>query len=154
MDRVPELKMIEFTGDIDKTLDLESRAQYSIWAQRAWKALLALNSYAQTKSAGGFRGDFKTWCEQPPNDGVSIGVTRVARDESESVRNNVQMRRSRELPVPPEVDPTGKVFMGSHICIDGGNAVAPRLHFYDDTPRTGKIYVGYLGPHLPNTKTN
>lgn len=154
MDRVPELKMVEFTGDIDKTLDLESRAQYSIWAQHAWRALLALNSYAQAKSTGGFQGGFKAWCEQPPSDGVAIGVTHVARDESESVKNNAHMRRSRELPVPPEVDPAEKVFMGSHIRIGGGNIVAPRLHFYDDTPGTGKIYVGYLGPHLPNTKTN
>jgi hypothetical protein len=31
---------------------------------------------------------------------------------------------------------------------------APRLHFLDDTDRTGHVYVGYLGAHLPTSKTN
>jgi hypothetical protein len=29
------------------------------------------------------------------------------------------------------------------------------MHFHDDTNgATGKIYVGHLGPHLPNYQTN
>lgn len=43
--------------------------------------------------------------------------------------------------------------MQAHLKIGGGNTIAPRLHFYDDCPRSGKVYVGYLGPHLRNTLT-
>jgi hypothetical protein len=28
------------------------------------------------------------------------------------------------------------------------------MHYYDDTGQSGKIYVGYIGKHLPNTHTN
>ena len=31
---------------------------------------------------------------------------------------------------------------------------APRMHYYPDTERTHKVYIGYIGRHLTNTKTN
>jgi hypothetical protein len=55
--------------------------------------------------------------------------------------------------VPRAVHPDEKVFMQAHLRIGGGNTVAPRLHFYDDGPNTGLVYIGYLGPHLRNTLT-
>jgi hypothetical protein len=36
--------------------------------------------------------------------------------------------------------------MQAHLRTGSGNTIAPRLHFYDDGPRTGLVYVGYLGP--------
>ncbi|MFI5901579.1 hypothetical protein [Streptomyces cyaneofuscatus] len=44
--------------------------------------------------------------------------------------------------------------MQAHLKIDRGNTVAPRLHFYEDGTRSGKVYIGYLGPHLRNTLTS
>jgi hypothetical protein len=45
--------------------------------------------------------------------------------------------------------------MEAHIRIGSGKPPAPRMHFHDDTSgSTGKIYVGHLGPHLPNYQTN
>lgn len=41
--------------------------------------------------------------------------------------------------------------MQAHLRICSGNTIAPRLHFYDDGPQTGLVYVGYLGPHLRAT---
>jgi hypothetical protein len=32
--------------------------------------------------------------------------------------------------------------------------VTPRIHFHDDTHASGKIYVGYIGPHLRTKGTN
>ncbi|WP_278186534.1 hypothetical protein [Streptomyces laculatispora] len=43
--------------------------------------------------------------------------------------------------------------MQAHLKIGRGNTVAPRLHFYADGPQSGKVFVGYLGPHLRNTLT-
>lgn len=43
--------------------------------------------------------------------------------------------------------------MQAHLRIGSGNTIAPRLHFYDDGPQTGLVYVGHLGPHLRNTLT-
>ena len=52
-----------------------------------------------------------------------------------------------------EVNACGKVFMGAHLRI-GGGGTAPRLHYFDDCSGTGKIYIGYMGLHLRNTRTN
>jgi hypothetical protein len=79
----------------------------------------------------------------------------VARDESETVRNNVRWRRQREFSVPPEIDASGGVFMGAHVRIGASAAgqISPRLYFHDATAQTGAVYVGYLGRHLTNTRT-
>jgi hypothetical protein len=42
--------------------------------------------------------------------------------------------------------------MWAHVKIDNRDP-APRLHFHDDTRGSGKVYVGYIGPHLPSPKT-
>jgi hypothetical protein len=79
----------------------------------------------------------------------------VARDESQTVRNNPKWRREREFPVPKAVCASGMLFMGSHVRV-GASAVgqiSPRLYFYDATAQTGMIYVGYLGRHLTNTRS-
>jgi hypothetical protein len=73
--------------------------------------------------------------------------------ESDAVANNGKLRGERTLPVPKTVDPKGRVFMQAHLKIGGGNTIAPRLHFHEDGLRSGKVYVGYLGPHLRNTLT-
>jgi hypothetical protein len=30
----------------------------------------------------------------------------------------------------------------------------PRMYFYDATGKNGVIYIGYIGEHLNNTRTN
>ncbi len=32
--------------------------------------------------------------------------------------------------------------------------ISPRIHYHDDASRSGLIYVGYIGKHLPNAHTN
>jgi hypothetical protein len=48
--------------------------------------------------------------------------------------------------------------MPAHLKIaEGGGMLAPRLYFHDDTRGpTGKVHVGYIGPHehMPNAGTN
>ena len=42
--------------------------------------------------------------------------------------------------------------MLAHIRISQGES-SPRLHFLDDTrDKTGKIHIGYIGPHLPTAR--
>ncbi|GAB2445505.1 hypothetical protein GCM10027187_08570 [Streptosporangium sandarakinum] len=151
-----DLDRVEFTGDIDKVWKLEEKAQSSTWAQTAWKVVLAFQEYAESVIEGRFKGgDFRRWCSEPPSGVSAISAGKVKPDESESVRTNTRMRRQREFPVPPEVHHSGRVHMWSHIYI-GGNAgmSSPRLHFHDDVHGTGKIYIGYLGPHLEVKSTN
>jgi hypothetical protein len=142
-------------GDVEHGADaLDQYAQSSSWARRTWQAMLALQAYAEA-SSGGWTGDFKSWCREP-KDSASAVVQEswVALLESSTVDNNPKFRSSRVFGVPKDVDPDGEVYMASHIKIVQGGRPAPRVHFWDDTSGTGKIYVGYVGPHLPNGKTN
>jgi len=147
-----ELNLVEFTGDRDVMLVLERSPEAPTWVRSSWEALRAMQSYADAK---GFSGDFKRWCECPPSGSYAIPSGKVARDESETVKNNSKWRHKREFRVPHEVSLSGRVFMGAHIRIgaSAGGQISPRLHFYDATSSNGKVYVGYLGRHLSNTRT-
>ncbi|GGQ30658.1 hypothetical protein BKA00_002880 [Actinomadura coerulea] len=155
VDRTEELARIEFTGDIDHPLDLDTMPSASSWAQTAWQALLAMDAYAKASSEGSFNGGFPTWCKQPPPGARAISPGKIAPDESATVRSNPKMSRHRLLPVPKDVEPSGKVYMWAHVRLGAGAGMrAPRMHYFDDVKNTGKIYVGYLGPHLPVKSTN
>ncbi|MEU4537054.1 hypothetical protein AB0G15_19510 [Streptosporangium sp. NPDC023825] len=150
-----DLDRVEFTGDIDKVWKLEEKAQSSTWAQTAWQVVLAFQEYADAVADGKFNGDFRKWCAEPPSGVAAVSAGKVRPDESKTVHTNVKMRRQRELPVPPEVHFSERIHMWAHICIGGGAGMSsPRMHFYDDVHGTGKIYIGYLGPHLDVKSTN
>jgi hypothetical protein len=55
--------------------------------------------------------------------------------------------------VPTSVSPDGLVLMDAHFKPTHADTVAPRMHYFDDTDQSGKVYVGYIGRHLTNTKT-
>jgi hypothetical protein len=150
-----DLALIDFTGNRQALLDLDRSPESSTWVRSSWEVLRALQAYADVKQAKAFNGDFKMWCENPPSDSYAIPAGKVVRDESERVRNNTKWRRERELPVPAEIDPSRQVFMGAHVRIgaSASGQISPRLYFYDAAAQTGKIYIGYLGRHLTNTRT-
>ena len=81
-------------------------------------------------------------------------AARHAYDESTDVKQNPKFSAKRLLPVPLVVDESGYMFMGAHFKVAQSGLVSPRLHYHDDVHRTGKIYVGHLGPHLPTKRTN
>lgn len=150
-----DLANVVYTGDLEYTLTLDQRPEASSWVRSSWDVLRAMQAYADAKAARSFSGDFKTWCESPPPGAYAIPAGKVARDESETVRSNPKWRREREFPVPDEVCAERSIFMGAHVRV-GASAVgriSPRLHFYDGTAQTGKMYVGYLGRHLTNTRS-
>ncbi|MBC2868788.1 hypothetical protein [Streptomyces mexicanus] len=156
-ERVQErMQHLVLTYDTSKAEDLDDDIKSSTWASKVWDALLALDSYgACSGGEQGFDGTFRDFCEASPQGMRTYPVTRVAMVESESVRSDKKFRQQRMLPVPSEVDASGKVFMEAHIKIDSKGRIAPRVHFYDDTAgATGKVIVGYIGPHLSNTRTN
>lgn len=88
----------------------------------------------------------------PGHPGYSAGAH--ASQESESVEQSTRFRTLREQPVPHAVCAAEKVFMGAHFKIAKKGTISPRMHYFDDTANTGKVYVGYIGRHLPNTLTN
>ncbi|MFF3500917.1 hypothetical protein [Streptomyces sp. NPDC003247] len=152
LDRLDELPGISFTGSAKITRSLDSQSVDN-WLYVAWDGLLALDHFARSSADGAVSGDFLSWCKSDASSAFPFPAAKVAMRESDTVARKTKLRSERMLPVPDDVDPDRRVFMQAHLKIGGGNTIAPRLHFYDDCPRSGKVYVGYLGPHLRNTLT-
>lgn len=131
--------------------DLDEHSEPS-WAKKSLRAMVALDEYVEAKKSG-FEGNFLTFCSS--GDLAAISTQSIALKESETTEQNTKYRQVRTFPVPSEVDGEGRMYMESHIKIEKGGSPAPRIHFYDDSQgETGKIHVGWLGPHLDNKSKN
>lgn len=146
--RIPD----EALRDLESLDDaIEARA----WGATAWRALRALDAYSRSDGAGGFW----QWCSSSASPLCWPATPKkLSMSESESVMNSERLRACRCLPIDPAVDPSGQVEMVAHMKIaEGGGPLAPRIYFYDDTGGpTGRVHVGYFGPHkhMPNKSTN
>ncbi|WP_405013243.1 hypothetical protein [Kitasatospora sp. NBC_01539] len=151
--RFEEFPLLEFTGDEKETLALDGQPDGAGWARLTWDGLTALQEYAHAAVQGQAGGDFKQWCEHTPAGCHHFPPRKAVRWESRTVESHAKWKRERMLPVPSTVDVTRRAFMGAHLRI-GGGSTAPRLHYLDDCSSSGRIYVGYIGQHLTNTRTN
>ena len=131
-------------------------------AKQIWKGLVALHCYAKDRSDKDRRGesnyrDFEHWCKRSNHIlRWSTNPKKLAMNESKSVRRDPRLRSARKFPISSEVNPSGKEEMFPHLKISTGTQHAPRLYFYDDTLGvTGKIHIGFIGPHdlMPNSTT-
>lgn len=113
------------------------------------EALRALQAYALD---GARDGDFKHWCERGGSGDVCYSANRVTMSESVGVQRSERMTHARSCQVDPALDVSGRRQMAAHVKLDQGET-APRMHFLDDTRgKTGKIHIGYVGPHLPTVR--
>jgi hypothetical protein len=97
------------------------------------------------------KGSTPTWATLPRAARLSPGAHST--QESEPVERSPKLRKLRVFPVPAGLHPDGAIFMDAHFKIARKGLVSPRI-LYDDASQTGKIYVGYIGKHLPNAHTN
>lgn len=152
--RFDELRYVTFTGDPEHTNELDEYDPLGAWAGKCWEALLALDDYARLTVTERWSGNVERYLSYGPDGCRGFPANRYARDESADVQQNPKFRTPRTLPVPTSVDSSGKLFMGAHFKIAQFGLISPRMHYYDDTARTERIYVGYIGRHLPTAKTN
>ncbi len=153
--RLTEFTWVHWTGDDTVAADLDKHSHLT-WAARAWEGLRTLESWGACR-AGHLTSPGRTLREfvrQPPPDAVTAPPGRFTFVESDATATHRKLKTARIFPVPATVDPTGKTFMAAHYVIGTDSSVSPRMHFLDDTAGTGKVYIGYIGPHLRNTKTN
>jgi hypothetical protein len=154
LERLPELSLVRFTGDKDIALGLDQHDPMGRWAAKAWDALVALQDYARASADGRCERDVAGYLRHTPAGCRGFSVNRHASDESDDVRNNPRYAGLRLFPVPLPVAAAGRVFMGAHFKIAQSGTVSPRLYYWDDSAHTGRVYVGYLGPHLHSKRTN
>ncbi len=146
-----------FTIEDQTVYELSDSRKEALWVTRAWEALLALNDYAryQFDNPGSGLG-FHSYLRDPPNGYRVIPVKRLASQESDYVRNRGKLQEKRVFRVPSEVSSDGRVPMYAHIKLDIEYGICPRLYFFPhlgpDT--TNRVYVGYLGRHLPVQQSN
>lgn len=148
------LECVEFTGDAGAVAELRKRDAYGKYASDLWDYIRVLAEYAALRKAGAFEGSVYMYLEQDEVEGFKCSPQRHAARESDSVLQNSKWRSERELPVTTAVDATGRVLMQAHFKPTHRDQFAPRMYYFDDMNSTGKIYVGYIGRHLSNTKTS
>jgi hypothetical protein len=145
---------VVFTGEVKNVLELDEYDPLGTWASKAWDMLRVLDGYADARRAGVFTQGVHAYLSQTLPGRPSYSPGSHASQESESVQQSSKFSKLRTLPVPPEVDPDGLVFMGAHFKIARKGTISPRIYYYDSTAKTGEVFIGYIGRHLQNTLTN
>ena len=161
LDRITDgtaLPHLFFTlADRSTVRELTDSNKEGLWARRTWEALRALDDYAryQLENPGTGLG-LHEYLRQPPDGYAAVPVRRLASGESDSVRRRDKLSDKRIFPVPAEVDPSGEAPMYAHFRLDGEYGICPRLYFLPDLGpgTTNRIYIGYIGRHLPVHSTN
>ena len=126
------------------------------WGENAWRGFLALHAYGEALAGEENPGNFRAWCENSHHRHVwPSNAKKLAMSESKTVGRSGRMSAKRMFPVDRAYDPSGTVFMETHLKIGvGRGTLLPRVYFVADR-ETAKVYVGYFGPHknVPNTLT-
>lgn len=152
--RQRRLPRVVFTGKPADALALDDYDPDGTWAKKTWQILRVLDGYAEARRKGEFGQGMRGYLEQTPAGRPGYSVHAYAAHESDLVANTKKYRSHRTLPVPPDISPDGMLYMPAHFKITQHGLISPRLYYHDDTTGTGKIYVGYIGRHLPNSHTN
>jgi len=143
------LSFLVITAADDGCKALDAQQKRGIWGKKIWMALRALNEYCRAKAEGHFAGDIAKYRDDPPDGSIPLLADYSAK-ESEPTTNSPNLKALRTFAVPTTVTATGKAYMEQHVKVDRGGQSAPRIHLYDDSGGPSqRIYIGYIGPHLP-----
>lgn len=133
----------------DSCVLLDAHPKRGIWAKKIWNSLRALNDYCRAKAEGRFDGDIAMYRDNTPDGAIPL-LAEYAPTESKSTTDDAQLVAARTFVIPMDVHPAGKAYMEQHVKIDKGGQSAPRIHLYDNSGgATQRVYIGYIGPHLP-----
>jgi len=143
---------VVFTGDADIVADLDGFDLLGKCRNTAWEAVLALSDYVRAREEGQCEHGFDHYVKHTPTGYRQIAPAKFAHTET-----GITMERygsERIFSGPEKVNESGHVTMTAHFKLGRIGMVSPRMYVFDDYTRTGKVYIGYIGPHLTNTQTN
>lgn len=151
------LRYVELT-DVEKAIDrayeIDAVDPNGTYASAFWEYVLVLRDYMAECIEHGYSGNVHMYLKSADVVGRKCPMQRHKANESDTVQANPRMRRERTFPVPKEVDPAGKIFMSTHFAPTHRDQNAPRMYYFADVATTKKAYIGYIGVHLTNTRTN
>lgn len=151
-DSHPVLERIVFTGDEDIAGEIDERDGIGRYAATLWSYVRVLFDYVEAKREG-YGGNVHMYLTDTGQLGTKCSPERHASTESQSVINNRRLHAERVQKVPFDVHESGYIPMLAHFKPTHRDRFAPRMHYFDDTDRSGKIYVGYIGRHLTTTNS-
>jgi len=144
---------VEFTGDMGAVEEAQKRDQVGRYASAFWEYVQVLYDYVGQRAAD-FSGSVHMYLSDDRVTGKKCSPVRHAPTESDAVLERDSWRSERVLPVPKTVSPDGEVLMAAHFKPTHQDTFAPRMHYFDDSSGTGKVYIGYIGKHLTNFHTS
>jgi len=147
----PVFDQVVFTGDQDAAFEIEKRGQGMRYAHAFWDYIHVLYDYAGGKERGDVTCGVHQYLKSDQLDGHKCSPERHAPTESDTTLK--RWGKERTFPVPKVVNHDEEIRMAAHFKPTWTDTFAPRMHYFDDTDGTGKIYVGYIGRHLTNTKS-
>lgn len=143
---------IVFTGDPDLAVDLDEHDTLETAVRVAWDCLLVLTDYIRARDECAHESGVTQYLARTPPGYRQISPKRHA--PTETALTMQQFGKYRIFRVPESVTPSGHIEMLSHFKLARIGMVSPRLYYLDNYANDKTIYIGYIGPHLPNTKTN
>ncbi len=131
-------------------VDRESRER---WRESVIEGLHSLNEYATER--GGFSGGFYEWQQRGMAKKYPFSTHRIAMKDSDTTASGKATGAAREFEIDGGVDGGHRkingayvIQMESHLTFSGSTPNVPRIYFHDDTGgATGKVHVGFIGPH-------
>ncbi|PWH04952.1 hypothetical protein DEO23_15580 [Brachybacterium endophyticum] len=148
--------LTDWEKTLDRAAEIDVIDRSSLYATAFWEYVLVLMDFAKEVDEHGFRGNVHNYLGAGDRVvGRKCPQARHRPNESESVQNNSRWRKERTFTVPTDLDPSGKLFMTAHFAPTNRDQNAPRL-YYTIGKKDGRThaYIGYIGTHLTNTKTN
>jgi len=149
-----QCELVEFTGEVRYAVALEEHDSLGRWASIVWQQVLALESYAGAKRSGVYSGGLYEYLNNPPPGCASFPSSRYSPTESDGVINNPRMRAARTFPVPSSVSSDERALFTAHTRIAQYGMISPRMYLLDDSGNSGRLFIGYIGRHLPTPGTN
>jgi hypothetical protein len=147
-----ELPGVEFTGDGTKAIALDRVDTLETAVRAAWDALLVLADYLRARSERACQEGVHGYLRHTPDGFRQMSHSRHAPNESRATME--AWGGQRVFPVPADVEITRRATMEAHFRLGSLGMVSPRLYYVDRWTTNRRIYVGYIGRHLRNTKTN
>jgi hypothetical protein len=143
---------VVFTGKADVAVDLDAQDTLGVACGTGWNALLALVDYIRYRTDDQGSGGVEQYLKHTPPSYFTFPPGKHANTETRATLD--RFGAERVFACPTSVDATGRTLMTAHFKLGQIGMVSPRMYYLDHVAAEGKIYVGYIGPHLTNTQTN